>query len=107
MHIAHKAGDKLYVDYTGTKQHVINPSTGEIMEMEVFVAVLGCSQLCYIEAVPSQKKGDWIQVNENALRFLGGVPRCIVPDCLKSAVIKADKYEPSINESYNDFALAS
>lgn len=104
MHIEHKAGDKLYVDYTGAKQHVVNPTTGEIEEMEVFVAVLGCSQLCYIEAVPSQKKGDWIQVNENALRFLGGAPRCIVPDCLKSAVIKSDKYEPSINESYNDFA---
>lgn len=104
MHIEHKAGDKLYVDYTGAKQHVTNPTTGEIEEMEVFVAVLGCSQQCYIEAVPSQKKRDWIQANENALRFFGGTPRCIVPDCLKSAVIKSDRYEPSINESFNDFA---
>ena len=103
MHVDHKAGDKLYVDFTGTKHSIIDINTGEITELEVFVAVLGCSQYAYIEAVPSQTKADWVQVNENALRFFGGVPRAIVPDCLKSAVIKADKYEPVINETFNDF----
>jgi len=104
MHIDHKAGDKLYVDFAGKKLSVINPETGEITEHEVFVAVLGCSQLAYIEAVPSQQKSDWTYVNENVLRFLGGAPRAIVPDCLKSAVNKSDKYEPEINETYQDFA---
>ncbi len=104
MHIEHKAGDKMYVDFTGVKQVVIDEKTGEVTQVEVFVAVLGSSQKCYIEAVKSQKKEDWITVNENALRFFGGVPRCIVPDCLKSAVIKSNKYEPQINETYKDFA---
>ena len=104
MHIEHKAGDKMFVDFTGVKANIVDQTTGEITQAEVFVAVLGGSQKCYIEAVASQKKADWIKVNENALRFFGGVPRCIVPDCLKSAVIKADKYEPQINESYKDFA---
>jgi len=104
MHIEHKAGDKMYVDFTGTKHSVINPQTGEITEYEVFVAVLGSSQYAYIEAVSSQTKADWIQMNENALRFFAGVPKAIVPDCLKSAVIKADKYEPVINETFSDFA---
>ncbi|MFW6225045.1 MAG: IS21 family transposase [Bacteroidota bacterium] len=104
MHIDHKAGDKLYVDFAGKKLSVIDPKTGEITEHEVFVAVLGCSQLAYIEAVPSQQKSDWTCVNENVLRFLGGVTRVIVPDCLKSAVNKSDKYEPEINETYQDFA---
>ena len=104
MHIEHKAGDKLYVDFAGQKLSVVDPQTGEITEHEVFVAVLGCSQLSYIEAVPSQKKADWSQVNENALRFFGGVPRAIVPDCLKSAVKTSDRYEPQINETYQDFA---
>ena len=103
MHMEHKAGDKLYVDFTGVKQTIINATTGETSQVEVFVAVLGCSQKCYIEAVESQKKADWVKANENALRFLGGVPRCIVPDCLKSAVVKADRYEPQINETYKDF----
>lgn len=68
------------------------------------MAVLGGSQKCYIEAVASQQKADWIKANENALHFFGGVPRCIVPDCLKSAVTKAHRHEPQINESYKDFA---
>ncbi|MCP4395630.1 MAG: IS21 family transposase, partial [Alphaproteobacteria bacterium] len=104
MRMEHKAGDKMFVDFTGKKLTSVCPKTGDITEYEVFVAVLGASQLAYIEAVPSQQKHDWISANQNALRFYGGVPAAIVPDCLKSAVIKADKYEPQINESYNDFA---
>ncbi len=103
MHMEHKAGDKMFVDFTGIKQSIIHAKTGETIHLEVFVAVLGSSQQCYIEAVKSQKKEDWIKANENALHFFGGVPRCIVPDCLKSAVIKADKYEPRINETFKDF----
>ncbi len=104
MRMEHKAGDKMFVDFTGKKLTSVCQKTGEITEYEVFVAVLGTSQLAYIEAIPSQQKHDWISVNQNALRFYGGVPAAIVPDCLKSAVIKADKYESQINESYNDFA---
>jgi transposase len=104
MRMEHKAGDKMFVDFTGKKLQTVNPATGEIIEFEVFVAVLGASQLSYIEAVPSQTKADWVMVNENAIRFYGGVPAAIVPDCLKSAVIKADKYEPQLNQTFNDFA---
>jgi transposase len=104
MHMEHKAGDKLFVDFTGKKLAVTNPDTGEMKEHEVFVSVLGASQLSYIEAVASQQKADWIAVNQNALHFYGGVPAAIVPDCLKSAVIKSDNYEPEINRSYKDFA---
>ncbi len=104
MRMEHKAGDKMFVDYTGKKLQTVNPDTGEITEFEVFVAVLGASQLSYIEAVPSQTKADWVMVNENAIRFYGGVPAAIVPDCLKSAVIKANKYEPQLNQTFNDFA---
>lgn len=104
MRMEHKAGDKMFVDFTGTKLPVTNPETGEITFYEVFVSVLGSSQYSYIEAVSSQKKADWISANQNALRFYQGVPAAIVPDCLKSAVIKSDKYEPVINQSFNDFA---
>lgn len=104
MHQEHKAGDKLFVDYTGKKLPVTNPDTGEITEHEVFVSILGASQLSYIEAIPSQTLDDWITVNEHTLRFYQGVPCAIVPDCLKSTVNKAHRYEPEINRSYNDFA---
>ena len=104
MRMEHKAGDKMFVDFAGKKLQVSDPETGEIKDYEVFVSVLGASQLSYIEAVASQRKADWIAVNQNALRFYGGVPAAIVPDCLKSAVIKANKYEPQLNETFNDFA---
>lgn len=104
MHFEHKAGDKLYVDYTGKKLEYIDVDTGEVHTAEVFVAILGCSQLTYVEASPSQKKEDFIASVERALIFFGGVPQCIVPDNLKSAVTKSDRYEPQINESFADFA---
>jgi len=104
MHMEHKAGDKLFVDFTGKKFYITDPTNGQREACEVFVSVLGSSQLCYIEAVPSQKKEDWISANQNALRFYGGAPAAIVPDCLRSAVSKAHKYEPEINQSYQDFA---
>lgn len=104
MHIEHKAGDKMYVDFTGKKLAYVDPQTGEVIACEVFVSVLGSSQLSYLEATASQTKADWITVNQNALRFYGGATAAIVPDCLKAAVTKADNYEPLINETYDDFA---
>ena len=82
MHMEHKAGDKLFVDFAGKKLNITDRITGEIHEVEVFVAILGASQLVYVEASMSQKKEEWIRLNENALRYIGGVPLAIVPDCL-------------------------
>ncbi len=104
MHIEHKAGDKLYVDFAGDKLSVVDPETGEAKEVEVFVAILGCSQLTYVEAVHSQKKEDFIKACANALTYFGGVPAAIVPDNLKSAVTKSSRYEPAINDTFADFA---
>lgn len=104
MHMEHKAGDKLYVDFAGDKLSIINRQTGEVKEVEVFVAILGASQLTYVEAVISQQKEDFIAACESALIYIGGVPQAIVPDNLKSAVTKSSKYEPTLNESFADFA---
>lgn len=104
MHIEYKAGDKMLVDFTGEKLEVIDPDTGKPGGVEVFVAVLGASQLTYVEAVATQQKEDWIRGNVHALRYFGGVPGAIVPDCLKSAITTPDKYEPDVNPEYADFA---
>ena len=104
MHMTHKAGDKMYVDFAGEKLPIVDPETGEIQQVEVFVAILGSSQLTYAEACVSQKKEDFITACENALHYFGGVPQAIVPDNLKSAVTKSSKYEPTLNETFEDFA---
>ena len=96
MKMTHKAGDKLFVDFTGQKLELVDKVTGEISEVEVFVAILGCSQLTFVMAVHSQRKEDFILGCERALHFYGGVPLAIVPDNLKSAVTKASKYEAQL-----------
>ena len=100
----HKAGDKLFIDFAGETLSITDKETGKIKQVQVFVAVLGASQYTYVEAVMTQRKEDFISACENALHFYGGVPAAIVPDNLKSAVTKSDKYEPTINETFDDFA---
>jgi transposase len=105
MRMEHKSGDKMFVDYAGKKLSITNPETGEIKEAEVFVAILGKSQMTYVEASESQKKQDFIKSAENAFWYFGGVPRAVVPDNLTSAVTQPCKYEPQINEEFQRFAL--
>lgn len=104
MHIEHKAGDLIYADFTGKKMHYVNQLTGEVIPVEIFITILGASQLIYVEAVHSQKLEDWICANENAWWYYGGTTRGICPDNLKAAVSKACNYEPLLNETYDDLA---
>ncbi|WP_413513794.1 hypothetical protein [Myroides odoratus] len=104
MHMNHKADDKMYVDYAGKTRSIIDQDTGEIKEIQFFVAILGANQYTYAEASMSQQKEDFVTSVENAIHFFGGTPAAIVPDNLKSAVIKSSRFEPTINESLADFA---
>ena len=103
MHIDHKAGDKLYVDYAGEKMHYVDLISGEMVPVEVFVATLGASSYTYVEASMNQKIPCFIQSCANALHYFGGVPKAIVPDCLKSAVTRADRYESTISRIFAAF----
>ena len=103
MRMEHKAGDKMFVDYTGDKLWIYPPGE-QPRQVEVFVAILGCSLLTYVEAVESQCKEDFISACEHALYYYGGVPQAIVPDNLKSAVTKASRYDPVLNQEFERFA---
>jgi transposase len=104
MHMNHKAGDKMFIDYAGKTLKLIDKESGEIKEVQFFVAILGASQYTYAEASFSQKKEDFIKSIENALYYFQGVPQAIVPDNLRSAVTKSNRYEPTINDTLLDFA---
>ena len=104
MHIDHKAGDKMFVDYAGKKMEITDVKTGEKTTLEIFVAILPASQLTYAEASISQAQVEFMRSTERAIRYYGGVPSAIVPDNLKSGVIKANIYEPQINPLFADFA---
>jgi len=105
MKLEHQAGKELYVDFAGKKLEVTDPATGEVSQIEVFVATFPFSQYTYVEACKSQKREDFIQCLNNALKFFGGVPAAIVSDNLKSAVTRSSKYEAVINKTFKDFAL--
>lgn len=104
MKLEHEAGKEMFIDFAGKKLHIVDRDTGELIPVEVFVAILPNSQYTYVEACKSQKREDLITCCENALRFYGGVPKAIVSDNLKSAVTRASKYEAQINRSFKDFA---
>lgn len=54
--IDHIAGDQMYVDFAGDKLYISDRNTGDKVPVEVFAAILPCSQIIYYELVPSQKK---------------------------------------------------
>jgi transposase len=104
MALHHEYGDMLFVDFAGDPLFYTNQLTGEKIKADVFLAMLPASQYTYVECTPNQKMENWLSVNENALRYFGGVPKAIVPDCCKTAVTKAHKYESQKNPQYVQFA---
>ena len=104
MRQVHRAGEKMFVDYSGLTMEIIDPLTGVVKEAEIFVACLGASGYSYAEASESQKKGDLIKSHTRAFSFFKGVTELVVPDNLKSAITKYDWYDPYINESFQDMA---
>src|SRR5476651_2204380 len=100
----HVAGEKAFVDYSGKRIAIADPATGEIREAEIFVGVLGASNLTYAEATLTQQLADWTGAHIRMFRFFGGAPRLLVPANLKSGVNKASFYDPEINRSYGKMA---
>ena len=105
MRQVHHAGEKLFVDYCGQTVPLIEKSTGEIHDCQIFVAVLGASNYTYGEATLTQGLSDWIGSHVRALEFIGGVPEILVPDNLLSGISKACRYEPGVNRTYQELAV--
>ena len=104
MRQIHRAGEKLFVDYAGTKPRIVDPTTGEVIEVELFVAVLGASNYTYADATRTQQVPDWIASHQRAFQFFGGVTTAIVSDQLKSGVVVPCRYEPGVQRTYDVFA---
>jgi transposase len=105
MRQTHLGGDKLFVDYAGaTVPVIIDRLTGELCEAQIFVAVMGASNFTHAEATWTQGLANWIGAHTRAFAAIGGVPRLLVPDNTKVAVIKACLYEPQVNRTYAEMA---
>ena len=97
-------GEKLFLDFTGDTMGYVNRETGEVVQCQAFVGSMPASDYGYLLFVPSQRTEDFVHAAVKCLRFLGGVPKILVPDNLKSAVVKTDRYEPSLNRVLEDMA---
>jgi transposase len=104
MRQVHLAGEKLFVDYAGLTAPVVDRTTGEHRQAQIFVATLGASSYTSAEATWSQSLPDWIASHVRAFAFFGGVPELVVPDNLKAGVTSACYYEPEINPTYAELA---
>ncbi len=104
MRQIHRAGEKCFVDYAGQKPRLIDPATGEVIEVELFVAVLGASNYTYAEATRTQQVPDWIASHQRAFTYFQGIPGAVVPDQLKSGVTVPCRYEPGLQRTYEEFA---
>ena len=100
MRQTHPPGERLFVDFSGDGPCYVEVQTGEIVKVELFVAVLGCSNYTYARAVPSQKESDWLDCHVRMFEYLGAVPKLVVTDNLRSAVSSPSRYDPLIHPLY-------
>ena len=104
MRITHKPGDVIQVDWAGNTIPVFDSHTGDIYDVYLFVAVLPCSCYAYAEACSDMKSENWILSHVHAYSYFGGVTRILIPDNLKTGVIRNSRYDTVINKSYSEMA---
>ena len=102
--LAHPPGEQIYIDFAGKHAEYVDPMTGQIHQVPVLLLTLGHSHYSYVEAIASGKGEQVVCTVQRGLRFFGGVSKVIVPDNMKTAVVKTDRYEPGINRLFEDLA---
>ncbi len=104
MRQEHRAGEKMFVDWAGDKIRIVHADTGALSHASLFVAVLGCSNYIFAEAMADETTPNWIRAHVHAFDFMGGVAEVTVPDNTTTAVRRPERYEPDINPIYADLA---
>lgn len=105
MHVRHKPGDKMMVDWAGKPLQLFHPETGAASKAYLFVGTLPFSMYCFAEAFPDMKEESWINANIHMVQFFGGTARLLIPDNLKTGIISNRKHEdPVVNRAYLEFA---
>lgn len=97
------AGEEAQVDY-GLLGRWADPVTGRTRRVWGFIMVLTCSRLLFLRPVLSMDQASWVEANVLAMEFFDGCPRRLIPDNLKTGVIKPDLYDPLINKAFGEFA---
>lgn len=104
MHIEHKAGEEMQVDWAGTTLSYVDRGTGESHPAYIFVSVLPASNYPFAYAYGDTKLPNWIDAHVKAFEYFGGVPKVTIPDNTKTAVITPDLVDPLLNKTYHEMA---
>lgn len=104
MRIKHKPGEAMQVDWAGTTIQYQDPVTGENYDAYIFAAVLPCSCYAYVEACEDMKSTNWLLCHVHAYEYFGGVTRLLIPDNLKTGVVKNTRYDTVLNRSYQEMS---
>ena len=90
MRQVHRAGEKTFIDFSGKRPTLVDPRTGEVRRVELFVAVLGASSLTYVEATATQQLPDWVDAHTRMVEYFGGTTALWVPD------LAQERHHPSL-----------
>jgi len=104
MRVSRKPGDIMEVDWAGNTLTIYDSVTGETIDAYLFVAVLPCSCYAYVEAFLDHGTENWIKAHIHAYQYFCGVTRILIPDNLKTGVIKNTRNELQLNRSYHEMA---
>ena len=104
MRIRRKPGELLEVDWAGKTLTVLDSDTGKKIPVYLFIATLPCSQLFYVEGSYRMDLPAWIKLHQHAFEYIGGVPKILVPDNLKTGVTKHTSKELILNKTYAEMA---
>lgn len=105
MHLNHKPGEIMQVDWAGDTLMLVDSATGELLKVYTFVSTLPYSGYSYVECFFSMDQESWTTAHVNAFKYFGGVPKIIQCDNLKTGVTKHGKEEIELNRSYQDLAI--
>ena len=103
--VGHKAGRIMEVDWAGPTMTLVDPATGEVSKVYLFIACLPFSRMSYVEPTLDMKQNTWLYCHVHAFEYFGGVTPCIVPDNLKTGVRRHPKEgEVELNDAYREMA---
>ena len=104
MRQIYKAGETMFIDYSGLTMKITDPFTGDVTSAQIFVASLGASGAVFAHATENQKQESFIYSHTLAFEYLGGVAKTLIPDNLKSGVIEHKRDHLVLTDSYADMA---
>ena len=83
---------------------VVDAATDEITQAQIFVATLEALNYTHACAKPRQTTTDWVGARVQALEFIAGMHRLIVPDQTRSLIKTPDRDDLEPNRTHEEFA---